>query len=106
MIYLTKDEMLKALGQNLKAARLALNISQQAAADQSGISLKAIRNLENGCNSSTDSLLSYCRILRKSDWIMNIAPPEIDDSMFERDDPTKRRLRAMPSRKGRGHGGV
>ena len=46
MIYRTKEEMLKVLGENLRAQRLAANISQQTAADRSGVSLKAIRNLE------------------------------------------------------------
>jgi hypothetical protein len=55
--------MLKVLGENLKASRLADNLSQQV---------------------STLSLLSYCRTLRKTDWLMALAPPEIDDAMFER----------------------
>lgn len=84
MVYQTKDEMLKVLGENLKASRLADNLSQQTAAERSGISLKAIRNLEAGENASTLSLLSYCRTLRKTDWLMTLAPPEINDAMFER----------------------
>ena len=40
--------MLKVLGENLKASRLAVNLSQQTAADRSGISLKAVRNIESG----------------------------------------------------------
>ena len=76
--------MLKVLGENLKASRLADNLSQQVAADRSGISLKAIRNLEAGENASTLSLLSYCRTLRKTDWLMTLAPPEINDALFER----------------------
>ena len=97
--------MLKVLGMNLRASRLALNISQQTAADQCGISLKAIRNLESGANSSTESLVSYCRILRKVDWIMHLAPPEVNDSLFDRGSgEVRRRQRAMPSRKGVSHG--
>ena len=56
----------------------------QTAAERSGISLKAIRNLEAGENASTLSLLSYCRTLRKTDWLMTLAPPEINDALFER----------------------
>ena len=84
MVYRTIDEMLKVLGENLRASRLADNLSQQTAAERSGISLKAIRNLEAGENASTLSLLSYCRTLRKTDWLMTLAPPEINDAMFER----------------------
>ena len=84
MVYRTRDEMLKVLGENLRASRLADNLSQQTAAERSGISLKAIRNLEAGENASTLSLLSYCRTLRKTDWLMTLAPPEINDALFER----------------------
>ena len=105
MVYRTREELLKDLGANLRASRLALNISQQTAADQCGISLKAVRNLESGANSSTESLVSYCRILRKVDWIMHLAPPEVNDSLFGRGSgEVKRRQRAMPSRKGVSHG--
>ena len=103
MVYQTKEEMLSALGENLRAARLSLNISQRAAAERSGISLKAVRNLEAGANSSTLSLLSLCRTLGKTDWLMTIAPAQIDESLFERREP-KPRLRAMPPRKGAKHG--
>ena len=104
MIYRTRDEMLKVLGENLRASRLADNLSQQTAAERSGISLKAIRNLEAGENASTLSLLSYCRTLRKTDWLMTLAPPEIDDAMFERRFAQKRRQRAGRIRKEVAHG--
>lgn len=94
MVYRTREEMLNVLGENLRAQRLALNISQQVAADRSGISLKAVRNLESGENSSTLSLLSYCRTLGKVDWLMSIAPLEIDESLFTRRDIEKKRQRA------------
>jgi transcriptional regulator with XRE-family HTH domain len=96
--------MLKVLGENLRASRLADNLSQQTAAERSGISLKAIRNLEAGENASTLSLLSYCRTLRKTDWLMTLAPPEIDDAMFERRFAQKRRQRAGRPRKEVAHG--
>ena len=76
MIYRTREEMMKVLGENLRAARLAENLSQQTVAEHSGISLKAVRNLESGENSSTLSLISYCRTIRKTDWLMSLAPPE------------------------------
>ena len=105
MVYRTKDEMLKVLGENLRASRLADNLSQQTAAERSGISLKAIRNLEAGENASTLSLLSYCRTLRKTDWLMTLAPPEINDAMFERRFAQKgRRQRAGRTRKEVTHG--
>ena len=96
--------MLKVLGANLKSSRLAENLSQQTVADRSGISLKAVRNLEAGENSSTLSLLSYCRTIRKIDWLMSLAPPEVDASLFERRDVARKRQRAGRSGKAVRHG--
>ena len=102
MLYQTKAEMLSALGAGIKAARLALNLSQLAAAERSGISLNAVRNIEGGRNASTFSLVALCATLRKTDWIMSFAPSVIDASAFDRRDP-RPRLRAAPRRKDRGH---
>ena len=93
MIYATPVEMLATLGTNLKEVRLRMNLSQQVAAERSGISLKAVRNIEGGLNASTESLVKYCRTLRKTDWVMSLAPPELDPVLFERPS-SKKRLRA------------
>ena len=104
MIYNTAVEMLQTLGTNLKEVRLRLNISQQVAADRSGISLKAVRNIEGGLNASTESLVKYCRTLRKTDWLMSLAPPELDPAIFERPSPAKKRLRARTVKREVRHG--
>ena len=97
MIYQTKAEMLAALGVSVRAARLAANLSLETVAARSGISLTALRNLEAGRNASTVTLLEVCRTLRRTDWIAGIAPPELDDALFDRAEP-KKRLRASPRR--------
>lgn len=97
MIYQTRDEMLATLGASMRAARLAANLSLETVAARSGISLTALRNLEGGKNASTVTLLEVCRTLRRTDWILGLAPPEIDDSLFDRAEP-KKRLRASPRR--------
>lgn len=103
MIYQTKEEMLRTLGEGVREARLAMNLSQQTAAERSGVSLTALRNLEAGRNASTVTLLEVCRTVRRMDWVANIAPPELNDELF--DHPAKgKRLRAMPSRKRGAHG--
>lgn len=99
MLYETNVEMLATLGRSLRAARLADNISQLTAADRSGISLKAVRNIESGKNASTLSLMALCKTLRLTDWIVNIAPPILDDAYFDRT-PEHRRQRAGSPRKG------
>lgn len=98
MIYQTQAEMLAALGASIRAARLAANLSLETTAMRSGISVTALRNLEGGRNASTVTLLEVCRTLRRTDWIAGIAPPEIDDSLFDRTEP-KKRLRATSRRR-------
>lgn len=100
MIYQTRSEMLAALGESVRAARLAANLSLETLAARSGISLTALRNLEGGKNASTVTLLEVCRSLRRTDWIFGIAPPEIDDALFDRVEP-KKRQRASPQRRHR-----
>lgn len=90
--------MLATLGASMRAARLAANLSLETVAARSGISLTALRNLEGGKNASTVTLLEVCRTLRRTDWILGLAPPEIDDLLFDRAEP-KKRLRASPRRR-------
>ena len=104
MIYSTPVEMLQTLGANLREVRLRMNISQQVAADRSGISLKAVRNIEGGQNASTESLVKYCRTLRKTDWLMTLAPPELDPAVFERPVSPRKRLRARSVKREVWHG--
>jgi len=89
--------MLDALGGSVRAARLAANLSLEVLAERSGISLTALRNLEGGKNASTVTLLAVCKTLRCTDWIVSIAPPEINDALFDRKE-SKKRLRASPRR--------
>ena len=89
--------MLSTLGASIRMARLAANLSLETVAEQSGISMTALRNLEGGKNASTVTLLEVCRTLRCTDWILALAPPEINDALFDRAEP-KKRLRASPRR--------
>lgn len=98
MIYQTRREMLATLGTSIRAARLAANLSLETVAERSGISMTALRNLESGKNASTVTLLEVCRTLRRTDWIVGIAPPEINDALFDRVEP-KKRLRASPRKR-------
>lgn len=98
MIYQTRQELLSALGASMRAARLAANLSLETVAERSGISITAVRNLEGGRNASTLTLLEVCRTLRRTDWILGIAPPEIDNALFDRPKSAKRQ-RATPRRK-------
>ena len=97
MVYQTQAEMMTVLGTSIRSARLAANLSLETTAERSGVSMTALRNLEGGKNASTATLLAVCRTLRRTDWIVGIAPPELNDALFDHPE-TKKRLRASPRR--------
>ena len=70
----TIEEMEAALGASLKALRLDLNIDQQTVAARAGISVGALKNLENGRGSTVKTLVSVLRALDRADWLATIAP--------------------------------
>jgi len=62
------DILLGKVADALSQLRLNQNLTQQAVADRSGLSLKAVVNLESGNGASLKSFLSVCRTLGKLDW--------------------------------------
>jgi len=70
------DILLVKVADALSQLRLNQNLTQQTVADRSGISLKAVVNLESGNGASLKSFLSVCRTLGKLDWIEELTPPE------------------------------
>lgn len=59
----SNEEILQALGERLRAGRLAANLTQQMLARQSGVSLNTVRNAEDGQNVSVDTLVNLLRAL-------------------------------------------
>jgi transcriptional regulator with XRE-family HTH domain len=70
----TPAELELALGDNLRALRLDCNIDQKSLAEQAGISLRAVKNLEGGLGSTLKSLVAVLRALGREDWLKTIAP--------------------------------
>lgn len=70
----SSDEMEAALGERLKALRLARNLDQISLAQRSGISLSALKNLENGRGSTLHTLVSVVRSLGREEWLAAVAP--------------------------------
>lgn len=70
----TPEEMEAALGERLKALRLARNLDQKSLAERAGISVRALRNLEGGQGSTLKSLVRVLRALDREDWLKSIAP--------------------------------
>lgn len=96
----TVEEMEAALGANLKALRLDLNIDQQTVAARAGISIGALKNLENGRGSTMRTLVSTLRALDRADWLTTIAPVASINPLSHTESATPRQ-RAAPARSAR-----
>ena len=101
MIFRTRQELMTLIGERLRARRLRENISQQTLAERSGISLKAVKNLESGCGASLLSLVSVCRTLGATDWVDSLGPAS-DISPLEIAARGRMRVHASPRRRGEG----
>lgn len=97
----TVEEMEASLGANLKALRLDLNIDQQTLAARAGISISALKNLENGKGSTVRTLVSTLRSLDRADWLATIAPVASVNPLThtEAATPRQRAARARPTRR-------
>ncbi|MEI8029653.1 MAG: helix-turn-helix transcriptional regulator [Comamonadaceae bacterium] len=62
------------LGERLKALRLNQNLDQKTLAARAGLSVGALKNLENGAGSTTRTLLSVLRALGREEWLSTVAP--------------------------------
>ena len=76
-IYMLSDGMIQSkIGERLKAVRLKQNITQQALAEESGVSLSSVKKIEKGEIGSFDSLLRVLRTLGKLDVLLPLVEEE------------------------------
>lgn len=76
-IYMLSDmAILQRVGARLRSARLKQNISQQALAEEAGVSLSSVKKLEKGKVGSFDSLLRVLRTLGLLDVLLPLTEPE------------------------------
>jgi len=99
------DILLDKLADAMLRTRLNLNLSQKTVAERSGVSLKAVVNLESGQGVSMRSFLAVCRTYGKLGWIDAITPPEGPSPMeLLKLAGRPRRQRASAVRKEKKHG--
>jgi len=73
--HLTLEEMEAELGERLKVYRVNFcRLDQATVAARSGVSVRALRNLETGNGSSLRTLISVLRTLGRETWLDTIAP--------------------------------
>ena len=88
----TPDEIAADVGQKLKTLRVHKNLEQAEVAARAGISVRSLRNLENGDGSSLHTLILVLRVLGRESWLDTIAPvPTINPVMMTRDAVPRRR---------------
>jgi len=68
------EDLLILLGERIRELRLRENIAQTVLAARSGVSLKAVKNLENGTGATVASLLRVLRTLGRTEWIETLGP--------------------------------
>ena len=100
MILGTKDEILKDIGERMRMRRLRGNLSQNLAAERSGISEGTLKNFESGKGISLWGFISLCRTLGHDRWIYELAPESVAD-YASRFSPVKTRLRAAKGKSSR-----
>ena len=70
----TAEEIEGEFGQQLRDLRLRRNINQRQLAEQAGVALNAVKNLENGKGATLTSLVKVLRTLGRADWLETLAP--------------------------------
>ncbi|MBQ4200800.1 MAG: helix-turn-helix domain-containing protein [Bacteroidales bacterium] len=76
-VYTLADEVIqRKIGERLKAVRLKQNITQQALAEESVVSLSSVKKIEKGKIGSFDSLLRVLRTLGKLDVLLPLVEEE------------------------------
>lgn len=70
----SSDELEQQLGQGIRRTRLLRNLDRETLANQAGVSLSALKNLESGKGSTMHTLVRVVRALGKAEWFRLLAP--------------------------------
>jgi len=62
------------LGQQVRNLRLRDNLDQQVLAEQAGVGLSALKNLESGKGATVKTLIRVLRALDRTGWLETLAP--------------------------------
>lgn len=94
---LTSEEWEARVGAQFRALRIAAGVDQLALAEQAGVSVGALRNLERGAGSTLRTVVQVTRALGNEGWLETLAPaPTISpiDAVRSRHAPRSRVYRA------------
>ena len=71
---LSNDEWEAALGEQVRALRIARGLDQRQLAERAGASLGAVTGLEQGRGSTVKTVIRVARALDREDWLASLAP--------------------------------
>jgi transcriptional regulator with XRE-family HTH domain len=71
---MTTEECEATLGRQLRDLRLRQNVDQRQLAEQAGVALNVIKNLEAGKGATVKSLVKVLRALDRVEWMDTLAP--------------------------------
>ena len=71
---MTAEEWEVTLGRQLRDLRLRQNIDQRQLAEQAGVALNVVKNLEAGKGATVKSLVKVLRALGRVEWVESLAP--------------------------------
>lgn len=71
---MTAEEWEVTLGRQLRDLRLRQNIDQRQLAEQAGVALNVVKNLEAGKGATVKSLVKVLRALGRVEWLDTLAP--------------------------------
>jgi transcriptional regulator with XRE-family HTH domain len=68
------EEWEATLGRQLRDLRLRQNVDQRRFAEQAGVALNVVKNLETGKGATVKSLVKVLRTLGRAKWLDSLAP--------------------------------
>jgi transcriptional regulator with XRE-family HTH domain len=71
---MTTEEWEATLGRQLRDLRLRQNVDQRQLAEQAGVALNVVKNLEAGKGATVKSLVKVLRTLGRAEWMDSLAP--------------------------------
>jgi transcriptional regulator with XRE-family HTH domain len=71
---MTAEEWEVTLGRQLRDLRLRQNVDQRQLAEQAGVALNVVKNLEAGKGATIKSLVKVLRALGRVEWLDTLAP--------------------------------
>jgi len=94
----TVAEWESSIGEQCRVLRLNLNLDQKTCASGAGVSVSALKNLENGNGVTLKTLIKVLRYLKRTDWLEALSPP-VTISPLQLAQNKPRRQRASSPRK-------